>query len=113
MNKHELQYRIRSNELRDTNNANDWLSENGWDTSIFATTHVRLLQAQQQAHTLLTQYSNLLTEQQRKTLQEFQHKMQTKHIRCKLKPNAANAVLNISSKINRQLFKQHRKMSNI
>ncbi len=111
MNKNEQQHQIQRKQQRDTQLADDWLKSNGWNTAAFATTHVRLLQAQQQAHTLLTQHSNLLTEQQRKTLQEFQHKMQAKHIRSKLKPTAANAVLNISSKINRQLFKQYRQQA--
>lgn len=111
MNKNELQHQIQRNQQRDTQKSDDWLKSNGWNTATFSTTHIRLLQAQQQAHTLLTQNSNLLTEQQRNTLQEFQNKMQTKHIRCKLRPAAANAVLNISSKINRQLFKQYRQQA--
>ena len=89
----------------------DWLRDNGIAVQTFGTTHIRLLQAQQQAHALLTQHSNLLTQSQRTTLETFQHQMAHKNTRIKLKPTAANPVLNISSKINRQLFKQHRQLT--
>jgi acetylornithine/succinyldiaminopimelate/putrescine aminotransferase len=89
----------------------DWLRDNGISVKTFGTTHIRLLQAQQQAHALLTHHSNLLTQSQRTTLEQFQHEMAHKNTRIKLKPTAANPILNISSKINRQLFKQHRHLA--
>ena len=89
----------------------DWLRDNGIAVQTFGTTHIRLLQAQQQAYALLTQHSNLLTQYQRTTLETFQHQMAHKNTRIKLKPKAANPILNISSKINRQLFKQHRQLT--
>jgi hypothetical protein len=91
----------------------DWLRDNGIAVQTFGTTHIRLLQAQQQAHALLTQHSNLLTQNQRTTLETFQHQMAHKKTRIKLKPTAANPILNISSKINRQLFKQHKQLTPI
>ena len=89
----------------------DWLRDNGIAVQTFGTTHIRLLQAQQQAHALLTNHSNLLTQSQRTTLEQFQQAMSNKRTRCRLKPTSANPVLNISSKINRQLFKQHRHLA--
>lgn len=111
MQKHELQHQIRKYETADTIKANEWLADAGFNAQTFGTTHIRLLQAQQQAHALLTQNSNLLTQSQRTKLETFQHQMAHKNTRIKLKPTAANPVLNISSKINRQLFKQHRHLA--
>ena len=85
--------------------AADWLRDNGIAVKTFASTHVKLLQAQQTAHTLLTQNTNLLTAHQLKTLKAFLRKMANKKIRPLIKPEAAYPILNISTKINRQLFK--------
>jgi hypothetical protein len=110
MQKHELQHQIRKHEKADTIKANDWLADTGLNAKTFDTTHIQLLQAQRQAHALLSQHSNLLTQSQRTTLENFQQAMTNKRTRNRLKPASANPVLNISSKINRQLFKQHRSL---
>ena len=86
----------------------DWLRDNGIAVNAFSTTHIKLLQAQQAAHTLLTQNAHLLTPAQTKQLKAFQQKMAHKKAREKLKPTAAYPILNISTKINRQLFKDYR-----
>lgn len=111
MQKHELQHQIRKHETADTIKANDWLADAGLNAQTFDSTHIQLLQAQRQAHALLTQHNNLLTQYQRTTLEQFQQAMAHKNTRIKLKPTAANPILNISSKINRQLFKQHRHLA--
>lgn len=86
----------------------DWLRDNGIALKAFNITHIKLLQAQQAAHALLTQNRDLLTINQLNTITEFQHKMSSHKARTKLKPSHAYPVLNISNKINRQLFKQNR-----
>ena len=88
----------------------DWLRDNGIAANSFANTHVKLLQAQQTAHTLLNQNQNLLTSHQIKTLKAFQRNMNNKKARSKLKTEAAFQILNISNKINRQLFKIHKQL---
>jgi hypothetical protein len=88
----------------------DWLRDNGIAVNSFSTTHVKLLQAQQTAHTLLTQNKDLLTTSQIKTLTAFQRSMSTKKTRTKLKPEHAYPVLNIGTKVNRQLFKLHKQI---
>ena len=88
----------------------DWLRDNGIAVNSFANTHVKLLQAQQTAHTLLTQNPNLLTSNQTKTLKAFQHKMADKRARAALKPEAAYPILNINTKISRQLFKLNKQL---
>ena len=90
---------------------NEWLASEGICSDTLNTTHIRLLQAQQQAHALLTHHQNLLTDSQRTTLERFSQQMRQRRKRSQLKPEAANAVLNISSKINRQLFRQYRQLT--
>jgi hypothetical protein len=90
--------------------AADWLRDNGIAVKSFSTTHVKLLQAQKTAHTLLTQNSSLLTTNQIKTLKVFQRKMAAKNTRAQLKPEHAYPILNISTKINRQLFALHKQI---
>jgi hypothetical protein len=108
MSKYDQHYQIRQRERSDTARADQWIAAQGLDAESFQGTNVRLLRAQRQAHTLLSQHSDLLTQSQRRTLEDFKKKMAGKKTRSRLNPSAANAVLNIGSKINRQLFKQHR-----
>ena len=107
----DKQFQILQRSAADTLAAKEWLEQTGFHSTTFGTTHIRLLQAQQQAHALLTHHSNLLTHSQRTTLENFQQLMAHKRTRDRLKPAAANPILNISSKINRQLFKQHRQLT--
>jgi hypothetical protein len=102
MNKHK--------NIKDDALTADWLRDNGIVVNSFATTHVKLLQAQQTAHTLLTQNKDLLTTSQIKTLKAFQRTMSNKKARTKLKPENAYPILNISTKVNRQLFKLHKQL---
>ena len=86
----------------------DWLRDNGITVRVFNTADNKLLQAQKTAYTLLTQNLTLLTPEQISTLQSFTKQMYSKHTRAKLKPEAAYPILNIATKINRQLFKQYK-----
>jgi len=108
MNKQEQQHQIRRQEQADTVATNDWLAEQGVDANTFGSVHIRLIQAQRQAHQLLTHHGNLLSKSQQGTLHDFLQQMARKHTRSKLKPAAAAPVLNISSKVNRLLFRQLR-----
>jgi hypothetical protein len=108
MNKNQQQHQIRKQEQADTEATNDWLKEQGVDANTFGSVHIRLIQAQRQAHQLLTHHGNLLTKSQQGTLENFMQQMSGKHTRNRLKPQAATPVLNISSKVNRQLFRQLR-----
>ena len=107
----DKQFQINQRSAADTQTAKEWLAQAGLNSNTFGTTHIRLLQAQQQAHALLTHHSNLLNHSQRTALENFQQLMAHKRSRDRLKPTAANPILNISSKINRQLFKQHRSLT--
>ena len=85
-----------------------WLKNSGFNTATFNNLNPKLLQAQQTAHTLLTQHQNLLTTEQTKTLRNFKRRVGNTKLCTKLKPEAAYPILNIATKINRQLFKQYK-----
>jgi len=104
LNKADLQRLTPRRERLDTLQTDKWLSSNGIDTNTFSSTHVKLLQAQQQAHLILNEHQHLLTKEQRRTLENFKTIMANKRERSRLKPSAAFPILNIASKINRQLF---------
>ena len=89
----------------------DWLRDNGITVCVFNTADDKLLQAQKTAHTLLTQHTNLLTADQIQTLRTFTKSMAHKNTRTKLTPKSAYPILNISTKINRQLFQQYRQLN--
>ena len=110
MNKQEQQYQIRKQEQQDTQQADTWIKQQGLNTGTFGITNLQLLQAQQTAHTLLTAHKHLLNQKQIQTLKAFQQKTNNKRISGKLKPCAAYPVLNISTKINRQLFKTYKQL---
>ena len=105
------QFQILRHQGKDTLTTEKWIKSTGLNVRAFNNLPVQLLQAQQIAHNLLTQNKDLLSTEQIKTLRAFQRKVINKKIRHKLKPEAAYPILNISNKINRQLFKQHRQLS--
>ena len=88
-----------------------WIRDNGMNVASFNTTHPTLLKAQQAAHQLLTHHSDLLTAAQRHTLELFRQQMASRRTRERLKAEAAYPILNINTKITRQLFKQHRQLT--
>ena len=89
----------------------DWLRGNGITIRIFNTADNKLLQAQKTAHTLLTQHTKLLTADQIQTLTTFTKRIAHKNTRAKLTAKSAYPVLNISTKINRQLFHQYKQIN--
>jgi hypothetical protein len=110
MNKQEQQYQIRRQEQQDTQQADTWIKKQGLNTGTFGVTNLQLLQAQQTAHTLLTAHRHVLNQKQIQALKTFQQKINNKRTSEKLKPCAAYQVLNISTKINRQLFQPYKQL---
>jgi hypothetical protein len=105
-----MQEHISRQERTHTSQTNVWLASNGINADTLGDVHIKLLQAQKQAHLLLTHHMNLLDDQQKKTLEHFKFIMANKWARQKLKPAAAFPILNISCKINRQLFRLHKQI---
>ena len=86
----------------------DWLRDNGITKWEFQKYHAILLQAQKHAHTIINQHSELINPQQLQAIQKFSKLMRSKKSHQTVKPEAAKSTLNISSKVNRQLFRQRR-----
>ena len=107
----QAQMQISDRAKAKTNEVDAWIKTEGLDVQSFAQTDTRLLQAQRHAHALLTTQSHLLSFDQVHVLEKFQQQMAKMRTRIKLKPSAAIPVLNISTKINRQLFKQYRQLT--
>jgi hypothetical protein len=102
----EKQFAIYRNEKRDTAYTNGYLKNIGLNPNVFGQVDSKLLDAQRQARELLKEYSELLTKAQIKTLKRFGQKMRTGAVRQKLKPEAAYAIFNITTKVVRILHKQ-------
>ncbi len=109
MNKQEQQYQIRRQEQQDTQQADTWIKQQGLNTGTFGITNLQLLQAKQTAHTLMTAHRHLLNQKQIQTLKKFQQNINNKRTSTKLNPKVAYQVLNIGTKINRQLFNAYKK----
>ena len=107
----QAQYQILRKNDKDTLTTEKWIKDTGLNVCVFNRLPVQVLKAQQVVHTLLTQNLNLLTTEQIKTLRAFQRKVGNTKNHKSLKPTTAYPILNISNKINRQLFKQHKKLS--
>ena len=91
---------------RDTAYASGWLRNHGMVTTGFENVDIKLLKAQREAFDLLKNYQHLLSKSQIKTLHRFRKKMKLKKIRDQLKPEAANPIFNISTKVVRILHRQ-------
>lgn len=90
-----------------------WIRNNGMNVKLFNTTHIKLLQAEKLAHQLINVYKSLLTTSQIQILDHFLKRMKIKKIRQKLKPEAANQILNIGTKIKRLSHRQQKGTSNL
>ena len=107
----QAQYQILRKNDKDTLTTEKWIKDTGLNVCVFNRLPVQVLKAQQVVDTLLTQNLNLLTTEQIKTLRSFQRKVGNTKNHKSLKPTTAYPILNISNKINRQLFKQHKQLS--
>ena len=102
------QFEIQRQQTKSKLATEKWLKSTGFNTATFNNINPKLLQAQKTAHILLTQHQNLLTNEQTKTLRNFKRRVGHTKLCTKLKPEAAYPILNIATKINRQLFKQYK-----
>ena len=113
MNKQEQQYEIRVRSLRDTNATDRWLQKRGIDAATFAMTDALHLKAQAAAKRTLAIDSEhkqleLLDNKHVNLLNDYIKCMRNKRKRARLSDKSAYQVLNICSRANKQLFKQHR-----
>ncbi len=107
----DKQQQIMRKHEKDTLTAEKWIKNTGLNVYAFVKLPVQVQQAQQAAHALLTYNINLLTTEQVQTLRTFQRKVGNTKNHKSLKPSTAYPILNISNKINRQLFKLHKQLT--
>jgi hypothetical protein len=107
----DKQQQIMRKHEKDTLTAEKWIKDTGLNVCAFVKLPVQVQQAQQAAHALLTYNINLLTTEQVQTLRAFQRKVGNTKNHKSLKPSTAYPILNISNKINRQLFKLHKQLT--
>jgi len=85
---------------------NSWLRNNGINPRNFDTIDSIFIKAQQTAFDLVKNHSNLLTDAQFKKIKLFIQKIQGTSKNKQLKPNFAQSILNMGTKIKRQAYKQ-------
>lgn len=112
LNKHmkltDAQYQINRQTNIQTDATNEWLKNNGIKLKQFTTTKPRILVAQQTAYRLLTEHQSQLSNTQISTLRFYINKYTNSKQRNKITDGECFSVLNIQSKLNRQLFKAFR-----
>ena len=89
-------------------NAAQWLQQNGISDKHFADIDVPLLQAQRIAHNAVKHHALLLTSEQRTVLDGYLCAMRCERTRRKITPTQTHHVLNIGSKLNRQIYRRKR-----
>jgi hypothetical protein len=97
------------NEYKADKQTAEWLKENGWDEKSFTVIELPFLQAQQVAYCLMKYNAALLNEEQTDLLTNYLNAIKHKAKRKKITKKTIYRVLNIGTKINRQLFKTNRK----
>lgn len=87
----------------------NWLKQNGMDEKSFMVIDLPFIQAQQVAFALMKYHAELLDDDQTEFVSSYLEDIKHKAKRKKLTATKAYRVLNIGTKINRQLFKANRK----
>lgn len=113
MNKQEQQYQIRVSALRDTEATDAWLKQKGLNVQLFAKLETLHLNAQRAAKRTLAMHREhmqleLLDSKQQGKLEQYLQYVQLKSKRERLTDAKAYQVLNICTRANKRLFKQHR-----
>jgi hypothetical protein len=106
----EKQFQINYKHTADTWAVDNWIRDQGFTVKAFTQTEGKILKAQQQAHLILKHHPDLLNDSQRRTLISFYRKFFNDKKRKSITTEAALNVLNIAAKINRKLFKAHRRI---
>ena len=87
----------------------EWLKQNGMDEKSFTVIELPFLQAQQVAHSLLKFHAALLNEEQTDLLNTYINDIKHKAKRKTVTKTKAYKVLNLGTKINRQVFKTYKR----
>ena len=101
---------LNTQHLKDEQLANNWLKDNGITQTLFNKTQVFQLQAYKAATNILKHNVELLKINEYELLTSYCKAMLNSRQRKSMTKRNTYQILNISTRINRQLFKQHRKL---
>jgi hypothetical protein len=90
--------------------ANNWLKENGITNKLFNETQVFQLQAYKTATNILRHNVELLKTNEYEQLTSYCKRMLNSRQRNSITTRNTYQILNIGTRINRQLFRQYRKI---
>jgi hypothetical protein len=96
--------------IKEEQTANNWLKENGITNRLFKEVQVFQLQAYKTATNILKQNVKLLKNNEYEQLTSYCKAMLNSKQRNSLTKRNTYEILNIGTRINRQLFKQYRKI---
>jgi len=94
--------------LKDEQLANDWLKENGITNRLFMEVQVFQLQAYKTATNILKHNVELLKTNEYEQLTSYCKRMLNSRQRNSITKRNTYQILNIGTRINRQLFRQYR-----
>ena len=101
---------LNAQHLKDEQLTNDWLKANGITQTLFNKVQVFQLQAYKQATNILKHNFELLTDKEKDLLINYCAAMLNSRQRNSITKRNTYQILNISTRINRQLFRQYRKI---
>jgi len=87
----------------------DWLQANGMDEKSFTVIDLPFIQAQQVAFALMKYHAALLNEEQTELITTYLKDINNKVKRKTVTKTNVYKVLNLGTKINRQLFKAYKR----
>lgn len=96
--------------IKEEQTANNWLKENGITNRLFNEAQVFQLQAYKTATNILKHNVKLLNNTEYEQLTSYCKAMLNSRQRNSLTKRNTYEILNIGTRINRQLFKQYRKI---
>jgi len=101
---------LNAQHLKDEQLTNDWLKANGITQTLFNKVQVFQLQAYKQATNILKHNFELLTDKEKDLLMNYCTAMLNSRQQNSITKRNTYQILNIGTRINRQLFKQYRKL---
>ena len=96
--------------IKEEQTANNWLKENGITNRLFMEVQVFQLQAYKTATNILKHNVELLKTNEYEQLTSYCKRMLNSRQRNSITKRNTYQILNIGTRINRQLFKQYRKI---
>ena len=97
------------NEYKADKQTAEWLKQNGMDEKSFTVIELPFLQAQQVAFALMKYHSALLNDEQTDLLTNYLKDIKHKAKRKTVTKTRVYKVLNLGTKINRQVFKAYKR----